>query len=208
MSLGPARKCLAMQTKIFLSLALLLGLGACSQQTASDAGFRPTATIQDIMDAEIDPSADFIWESVAHYSTPTGTEDKRPSTDEDWEKLRLNALRLIEGTNLLIIPGRRVAIAGKQLDREETASEAPEDIQKAIDSTRATFIGLAHNLHDAGTEALRAIEAKNVAGRDAVGEKPDAAWESCHRTYWYPNAPEPIKTFDEKAEAEKAKSQK
>jgi hypothetical protein len=63
-------------------------------------------------------------------------------------------------------------------------------------------------LHDAGTEALRAIEAKNVAGLDAVGEKLDAACESCHRTYWYPNAPEPIKTFDEKAEAEKAKSEK
>ena len=49
-------------------------------------------------------------------------------------------------------------------------------------------------------EALRAIEAKNVAGLDAVGEKLDAACESCHRTYWYPNAPEPTKVFDEKAD--------
>src|SRR6185295_6610753 len=105
---------------------------------------------------------------------------------------------LIEGTNLLIIPGRKVAVSGKELDREELASEAPEDIQKHIDSSRDSFIGLAHNLHDAGMEALRAIEAKNVAGLDAVGEKLDAACESCHRTYWYPNAPEPTKVYDEK----------
>jgi len=150
------------------------------------------------MDAVIDPSADFIWESVAHYSRESGVEDKQPKTDEDWEQLRLAALRLVEGTNLLIVPGRRVAVAGKQLDQEELASENPEDIQKHIDSTRDGFIGLAHNLHDAGMEALRAVEAKNVAGLDAVGEKLDAACESCHRTYWYPNAPEPTKVYDEK----------
>jgi len=189
---------------MFFPLALLLGLSACSQQSASDAQYRPTATIQDIMDAMIDPSADFIWESVAHYSRQSGTEDKQPKTDEDWEQLRLAAVRLVEGTNLLIIPGRRVAISGKELDREEYASEAPEDIQKHIEATRDSFIGLAHNLHDAGMEAMRAIETKNVAGLDAVGEKLDAACESCHRTYWYPNAPEPTKVFDEKAEAEKA----
>ena len=190
--------------KMVVPLALLLGLGACSQQqSASNTPFRPTATIQDIMDAEVDPSADFIWESVAHYSRESGIEDKVPKTDQDWEQLRLATLRLIEGTNLLIIPGRKVAVSGKELDREELASEAPEDIQKHIDSSRDSFIGLAHNLHDAGMEALRAIEAKNVAGLDAVGEKLDAACESCHRTYWYPNAPEPTKVFDEKAEAAK-----
>ncbi len=194
-----------MRVTVLLPLGMLVGLTACGQQIASsDAAFRPTATIQDIMDAMVDPSADFIWESVAHYSTPTGTEDKQPKTDEDWEKLRLAAIRLVEGTNLLLIPGRKVAVAGKELDREEYASEAPEAIQKHLDSTRDSFIGLAHNLHDAGMEALRAIEAKDIAGLDAVGEKLDAACEACHRTYWYPNAPEPTKIFDEKAEAEKA----
>lgn len=194
-----------MRTMVFLPLGVVLGLAACGQQTAtSDGTFRPTATIQDIMDAMVDPSADFIWESVAHYSTPTGTEDKQPKTDQDWENLRLATIRLVEGTNLLLIPGRKVAVSGKELDREETASEAPEDIQKHLDSTRDSFIGLAHNLHDAGMEAMRAIEAKDIAALDAVGEKLDAACESCHRTYWYPNAPEPTKVFDEKAEAEKA----
>jgi hypothetical protein len=33
---------------------------------------------------------------------------------------------------------------------------------------------------------------------DAAGEKLDAACEACHRTFWYPNAPEPIQTFNGK----------
>jgi hypothetical protein len=31
-----------------------------------------------------------------------------------------------------------------------------------------------------------------------AGEKLDAACEACHRAYWYPNAPEPIQTFNGK----------
>jgi cytochrome c556 len=60
------------------------------------------------------------------------------------------------------------------------------------------FIGYAHGLYDAAAEILKAIDAKDVARMDAAGEKLDAACEACHRAFWYPNAPEPIQTFNGK----------
>jgi hypothetical protein len=180
-----------------LLAAFAISLAACTQQTAtSESPYRPVATIQDIMDAHIDPAADFIWESVATYSTEKGIEDKQPRTDEEWEKVRLNALTLIEATNLLAMEGRLVAAEGKGLDPGELASETPADIQKAIEANRANFIAFAHALHDAGMQVLSAVEAKDVARLLDAGERLDQACEQCHRTYWYPNAPEPIQTYD------------
>src|SRR5882724_9280308 len=157
--------------------ALSLTLAACNQQAptsaaggpasapaAADQSFRITATIQDLMDAEVDPAADFLWGSVGFISTKDGTEDKRPRTDKDWDTVRNQAIILIEATNLLVLPGRIVATAGSKLDPSEVAGiEDPKDIQKAIDANQMGFIGYAHGLYDAAAEILKAIDAKDVA---------------------------------------------
>jgi hypothetical protein len=192
----------------FVIAAALLCLAACTKEDtaapakpvgASDSPIRITATIQDLMDAEIDPAADFLWGSVGFVSTRDGTEDKRPRTDKDWDIVRNQAIILIEATNLLVLPGRIVATAGSKLDPSEVAGiEDPKDIQKAIDANQTGFIGYAHGLYDAAAEILKAIDAKDVARMDAAGEKLDAACEACHRAFWYPNAPEPIQTFNGK----------
>jgi hypothetical protein len=187
--------------------ALLCLVGCTKEDTATpakpagvpDPPVQITATIQDLMDAEIDPAADFLWGSVGFVSTRDGTEDKRPRTDKDWDTVRNQAIILIEATNLLVLPGRIVATAGSKLDPSEVAGiEDPRDIQKAIDANRTGFIGYAHGLYDAAAEILKAIDAKDVARMDAAGEKLDAACEACHRAFWYPNAPEPIQTFNGK----------
>jgi hypothetical protein len=41
----------------------------------SQPPFLPTATIQDLMDSEIDPAADFIWGSVGTIVTAAGVEE-------------------------------------------------------------------------------------------------------------------------------------
>jgi hypothetical protein len=180
---------------------LALGLAACSKENSqNESPFRLTATIQDIMDAEVDPAADFIWGAVAYVSSKEKTEDKQPRTDAEWETVRRNAIILLEATNLLSMPGRTVADPGRKLDPTEVAGiEDPKDIEKAIAANPANFIGFAHALHDAGMEAYKAIVAKDVAALSAAGEKLDTACENCHRTYWYPNAPEPIKTLEPEA---------
>ena len=82
-------------------------------------GFIPQFSILEIMESIVMPSAQTIWDSVAVDVTDKGTIEKGPVTDEDWAKLRWTAVTLAESTNLLIVPGRRVAPPG-------TKSENPD----------------------------------------------------------------------------------
>src|SRR4029450_13894418 len=72
------------------------------------AEFRTTATIKDIMDSVVDPSADYRWDSVATIVTKKGTEERRPRTDMEWQEVRRRAIALLEATNLLLMAGRHV----------------------------------------------------------------------------------------------------
>src|ERR1051326_3527755 len=62
------------------------------------AEFRNTATIKDIMDSIVDPSADYLWDSVATIVTRKGTEERRPRTPDDWKEVRRRAIALAEAT--------------------------------------------------------------------------------------------------------------
>jgi hypothetical protein len=191
-----------MQRKIVLpALAVLcLGVASCAEETptsaaAEDSGFRPTATIQDIMESVVDPAADFMWESVATISNEKGVEDRQPRTDAEWAAVRNNGITLMEATNLLIIEGRMVVAPGKVVaDSQLEGISTAEEIQKAIDSNRAAFIELAHGLHDTAAQALAAVEKRDVEAFLVATEKIDEACENCHVTYWYPNAPVPTQT--------------
>ena len=186
---------------LFATGLLAVGLAACNEQTAAVAPeaaspYKPTATIQDIMDAQVDPAADEIWNSVASIVTPNGVEEKVPRTDEEWEALKLKAFLVIEGGNLLAMPGRRVAPEGAPLDPAELAGETPDDIQKAMATNRSAWDRLAMGLHDAGLEVMAAIQAKNAQQLIDAGEKLDTACENCHSTFWYPNAPPLLNDYD------------
>ena len=180
-----------MQPKMvtFAAALLTVGLAACTEQTTtavapqSESPYKPTATIQDIMDAQVDPAADEIWNSVASIVTANGVEEKQPRTDEEWEALKLKAFLVIEGGNLLAMPGRRVAPEGAPLDPGELAGETPENIQKAKESNRSAWVNLAMGLHDAGLEVMAAIEAKSPQQLIDAGEKLDTACENCHMTF-------------------------
>jgi hypothetical protein len=148
------------------------------------------------MDAQIDPAADEIWNSVASIVGPNGIEEKQPRTDEEWEALKLKAFLVIEGANLLAMPGRRVAAEGAALDPGELAGETPEAMQMAMETNRSAWVQLAHGLHDAGLEVMKAIEAKSPDQLISAGEVLDTACENCHSTFWYPNAPPRLEGYD------------
>ena len=155
--------------------------------------FRTTATIKDIMDSIVDPSADYLWDSVATIVTRAGTEERRPRTPEDWKNVRRRAIAMIEGTNLLIMDGRKVAHPGEKSENPGIEL-GPDEIQMLIDADRPTLIQRAHALHDAGMKALAAIDKKDVDGLSDAGEAIDEACEQCHLKYWYPpNTPDILK---------------
>jgi len=179
-----ARSPLKRTLRLGVGLALLVVTsGTCRARDETD--FRPTSTIKDIMDSMVDPSADVIWESVATIITISGTEELAPHTDEEWKAVRRGAIRIIEATNLLLIPGRHVARPGEKAENENVEL-APEEIEARLNQDRASWIALAHGLHDAGTQALRAIDAKDPPALSAAGEGLDRACENCHLKYWYP----------------------
>jgi cytochrome c556 len=176
--------------KIPTLILLSLIAGCAPQQSAKPADpqpeYRATATIKDIMDSIVDPGADYIWESVETTVSAKGIEEKRPQTDEEWLQVRRHAIMLLEATNLLQMPGRRVAKEGEKSENPDVEL-GPEQIQALIDKDRMSWNKYAQALHDATMDSLRAIEAKNADGLLDVSERIDAACENCHKHYWYPD---------------------
>ncbi len=150
----------------------------------SEPKFRLIATIQDLMDGQIDPSADALWDSVAYIATEAGIEDRRPHTDEQWRAVRRSAVTLIEATNLLYMAGRRVAAVDTPAGPGELS---PAQIQRRIEADHDGFAQFARVLQEAGLKALTAIDAKDAQALMDAGGVIDEACEACHVAYWYPN---------------------
>jgi plastocyanin len=161
--------------------------------------FVPTATVQDIMLSMVDPQADALWNSVATVVTLEGTEEKRPSTEEEWMALRQQAITLVEATNLLLMP-RQVAKPGVKSENPGIELE-PEQIQERIAQDPETWKKMVRHLYDESVVMLAAVDERNVDKLFDNGGNLDAACEGCHRQYWYPD---PVHHAPPPSEAEKA----
>ena len=167
---------------VLLGLALVFG-ASCQKEPSPD--YRLNATVKDIMQSMVDPSADVVWNSVATIVTQQGTDERRPKTDEEWNTVRHHAIIVAEATNLLTMPGRHMARPGERSDNPEVELH-PEEIEALIGQDRKVWIDFAHGLNDQMAIALKAIDAKDVQALFDVGEAIDEACEHCHRHYWYP----------------------
>ena len=191
-----------MRSALTLTCALgsvVFGLAACQKSEvatvatapspkAEPPAFQITASIQELMDAVIDPSADALWESVSVISTRQGTVFHQPKTDEEWQEARRRAIALIEGTNLLMMDGRKLVAPGSAvLDQNTQGVLSAEDGQKKLDSQHAAFVQFARALHGAGMQMLAAIDKRDPTGMMDAGSAMDSVCESCHLTFWYPN---------------------
>ena len=170
---------------LFVTCTVALTLG-CSSQPQTE--FRPTSTVKDIMDAVIDPSADALWDSVEVIATLQGTERKAPNTENDWKALRRHAVSLVEASNLLLIPGRHIARPGEKAEDARVELQ-PEDIEALLAKDPAAWALRAHWLHDAATQSLKAVDARDATALMNAGETLDTSCENCHRNYWYRTPP-------------------
>jgi hypothetical protein len=186
-------------------LVALSGLSACQKNEAPAVAPAPVAapapastlpappfeimaSIQELMDAVIDPSADSLWDSVSITTTAKGTVFRQPHSDEEWQEARRHAIALIEGTNLLVMDGRKLVAPGSPvLDQGTSGVLSAEEGQKLLDSQHATFVQFARALREAGTQMLTAIDKKDPSGMMNAGAAMDGVCESCHLTFWYPN---------------------
>jgi len=168
-------------TLLIVAANLLLVLGGCKPPAPE---YVPTSTVRELMDSILDPSADFLWGSVSTIVTAKGVDRKFPRTDEEWKEVRNHAVTLVESTNLLLVPNRRVAKPGETANNPDV-ERAPEEIEALIAKDRATFESRIRGLRDAAMKALAAIDSKDVAALEESGDGLDRACEACHETYWY-----------------------
>lgn len=204
---------------VFLVVPVICLAVSCTPTTADKASgtdaavsaegqYNIVATIKDIMDSMVDPSADYIWESIGTEVSAKGVIEKSPKTDDEWKEEKRRAFQLVEAANLLIMPGRKVAQAGEKSENPGIEL-GPEEIQAVIDGNRATFLRLAKEFQTTAIEQLQAVEKKDLAALLKVGGDIDTRCENCHKTYWYPNDPafkdQPKETEKDKAANEAAK---
>jgi hypothetical protein len=168
------------------SVFLALLTTGCAKPKPAEQALAHTATIKDIMDSMVDPSGDFLFESVQEIADENGVREKAPQTDEEWEEVRHRAFILVEAPNLLTMEGRVVAHPNEKSKNPQVELQ-PEEIQKLVDGDRPSFIRRARRLQDAATLALKAAEAKDKDALFKAIDSVDKACENCHLHYWYPN---------------------
>lgn len=157
---------------------------AAPAPVADFSKFNTTATIRDVMNSLIDPSADELWNAVRFEVDEEGEHDYRPETDEEWAALRYEAVSIIEGANALMIPGRRVAPPGSTTEFPDY-EYLPDEVQAKLDEDRVAWDGFAQGLQASALQILDAIEKRDVDAYIEYGAQLDAACEACHSQYWY-----------------------
>jgi hypothetical protein len=157
-----------------------------------DSLLYPVASIVGLMSAEISPSANALWESVATVSGPKGSEEKAPHTDKEWAEVRSQALILSEASNLLMLEGRHVLLPGEKFANPPGAGDlTPEKAEAAIAAARPSFNAFAKSLQEAGIAALKTIDARDATALMESGGAIDEACEACHKKFWYPDGGAP-----------------
>ena len=188
-----AAVCLAVWTLVGAS-----SLSIAQQRTAKPTQAGPVAgsggalrdrpaysSVKELMESIIDPSADVLWGAVGTVADKQGVKELSPKTQEEWLDLRRAAVRIIEGSNLLLMPGREAAPAGTKSEVPGVELE-PAQMTALIKKKRKSFDAFAKALQELGLEALRASDTKNTDALIEIGGRMEDVCESCHKTFWYP----------------------
>src|SRR5262245_54105098 len=64
---------------------------------------KPIVSVKELMRDMLDPASDYVFDAVKIEFTKTGTIERVPKTDEDWDKIRIGAVTIAEGVYLLKI---------------------------------------------------------------------------------------------------------
>jgi hypothetical protein len=163
---------------------------ARGKETAEAQGRKVYTTIRDLMDSIVDPSADVVWGAVGTVVDQDGARETFPKTQEEWLNVRRAAIRIIEGANLLMMPGREAAPPGAKSEAPGVELEPPE-ITVLVRKNRTSFDAFARALQAVGAEAVRASDAQDTAALLDIGGRMQDVCESCHQVFWYPGAKQP-----------------
>lgn len=150
------------------------------------AASRGPATIKDIMQSMVDPTGDFLFQSVQTVSNDQGVAEKAPQTSQEWAEVREHLQILINAPDALLADDRR---AGRPRDRSKSpeVENEPQQVLALIAADRAGFERRAKRLATTASIAMKAVEGRDKSALVPALDAIDKACESCHLHYWYPN---------------------
>src|SRR5262245_4159993 len=182
-------------SRLAAGVGLLFAIGVaterCSSKPAAASGvapdIQPIVTVKELMENIIDPIADNIFDAVGADVTEKGIVETKPTSDEDWAKVRIGAVTLAEGSNLLKMP-RPIAPPGDTNNSggPNAPELSPEQIQAKVDGDRALWNKHADQLREAGLKVLEIVKRKDADALFQAGSELDKVCENCHLEYWYP----------------------
>jgi hypothetical protein len=128
-----------------------------SAQQAPALTLTPVASVKQLMNGIVTPSAYVVFDSVSTIVDASGTTEKQPRTEEEWAAVGAGAAALIESANLLLMGNRPV--------------------------DQGDWVKMTLAMADAGKAALKAAEAKDPEGILAAGETINKTCDNCHQKY-------------------------
>jgi hypothetical protein len=162
---------------------------------------KPIVSVKELMRDMLDPAADYIFDSVKVVFGKKGTEETIPRTDEDWAKIRVGAVTIVEGVYLLKIP-RPFAPAGDENNSKgpDATELSPAQIKAKLEADPVLWNAKIEALRNVGLEVLEIVNHKKVDELWEAGDNLDQACESCHLLYWYPGDKALLQKIDSEIE--------
>jgi cytochrome c556 len=176
-------------------LAILFAVvaAACSSPkpaappAAAAPAMKAVVSVKELMRFTIDPLADNIFDAVTWDITKKGVKETKPTTDEDWEKVKIGAVTLAEAVYLLKVP-RPFAPAGDV--NNSTGPNPPElsptQIKEKVDKDPVLWDAKIEALRNAAMEIMQIADKKDADALFEASADVDNACEACHLEYWYP----------------------
>jgi hypothetical protein len=149
---------------------------------------KPMVSVKELMEYMIDPASDYVFDSVKTLVQPDGkVVEIVPKTDDDWKKLQVGAVTMLEGIYLLKVQ-RPFAPAGDVNNSvgEDANELSPTEIAAKVQKDPVEWNARIEALRNVGLQVLDIVKTKNTKDLWDASENLDEACESCHRSYWYP----------------------
>ena len=149
---------------------------------------KPVVSVKELMEYMIDPASDYVFDSVKTLVQPNGkVVEVVPKTDEDWKKLQVGAVTMLEGIYLLKVQ-RPFAPAGDVNNSvgPDANELSPTEIAAKVQKDPVEWNARIEALRNVGLQVLEIVKKKNTQELWDASENLDEACEACHRSYWYP----------------------
>jgi hypothetical protein len=182
---------LAFAVRAAMAVSLACGLTGCEKGSSSNAKVAVATaagagtTIQEYMEQQINPAAEYAFRSVREVADAKGRRLEQPRSEAAWKSVETRLEILRDAPTVLTAANLKVAPPGFKSENPSVESE-PAAIQAALDGNRDDFNRRAYRLQIAAAEALLAAKARDANGMVRMLEQVDRACESCHLRYFYP----------------------